>query len=192
MATAELLIPEATEIASLATSWEVTRSERGKLLFSDPAPRENFEGSDARPALQPRDHSAAAPFVTRAPLVRITSHADSASRRIQVLQQLEGVVLECGAEDFTAELRNLTEKKTAPEFAEFSYAEVSQPDRPLLQRGAVFYWVVGYDTNPTGQITRISEIRFRRSPKWSSRKLRIAAERAAQRLRGMNENADQR
>jgi hypothetical protein len=141
MATAELLIPEATEIASLATSWEVTRSERGKLLFSDPAPRENFEGSDARPALQPRDHSAAAPFVTRAPLVRITSHADSASRRIQVLQQLEGVVLECGAEDFTAELRNLTEKKTAPEFAEFSYAEVSQPDRPLLQRGAVFYWV---------------------------------------------------
>ena len=74
---ATLLIPEATEFPSQSDVSEATpRSKRTKLLLSDPAPTRSFEGSDALPAPQPSEHSAAAASIAPAPLVRITGGAD--------------------------------------------------------------------------------------------------------------------
>jgi hypothetical protein len=92
-------------------------------------------------------------------------------RRIRILQQWEGVVSDVGTRDFTADLNSLTDPKAPGLTGEISLEEVSDSDRTLVEQGAVFYWVIGYDKSPTGQVTRISEIRFRRSPEWTRRKL---------------------
>jgi hypothetical protein len=107
----------------------------------------------------------------QSPLIRIRSASPLIPRRIRILGQWEGVVAAAGADEFTAELRSLIDPRSSSINGEFSVAEVSDSDRSLVQPGAVFYWVIGYDKSPAGQITRISEIRFRRSPEWTGRSI---------------------
>ena len=93
-----------------------------------------------------------------------------------MLQQWEGVVTRVEGDGFEAELHDLTDSSNPPEFAELPLAEISEADKPLLMPGCVFYWIIGYETRSGGQITRVSEIRVRRMPRWSKKSLETVKE----------------
>ena len=106
------------------------------------------------------------------PLIRLkTSHIPH--RKFKVLQQFECAVTSIQGASFDAELSDLTDPTKPIEFATFPVTEVSPPDLSLLIPGCVFYWILGYETREGGQITRVSEIRFRRSPRWSRRAIEL-------------------
>jgi hypothetical protein len=104
------------------------------------------------------------------PLIRLRTQTAPA-RQFRVLQQWEGVVTRIDGDWFEADLRDLTAPNNPMEIAEFPFAEISPADKPLIRPGCVFYWVIGYETRSGGQITNTSEIRVRRAPQWTQRKL---------------------
>jgi hypothetical protein len=98
------------------------------------------------------------------------------------LQEWEGVVLEVGAESFTARLTDLTAgNKIETEEADFPIADLRDEDHERLRPGAVFRWAIGYHRSPGGTRTRASRIVFRRLPAWSAQELG-EARREAERL----------
>ncbi len=93
------------------------------------------------------------------------------------LQRWEGTVTACGGETFLARLNDLTSGGLNEE-VELLMDDVPEEDRPLVEPGAVFYWSVGHLVKPSGERPRISSLRFRRLPVWSSSELEAARERA--------------
>lgn len=89
--------------------------------------------------------------------------------RAEVLQQWEGVVASDAAhgDQFRAVIRDLTCPANPEEEVELSVDEVSPSDRPLMVKGAVFYWTIAYETTAEGQLKRVSLLRFRRLPVWT-------------------------
>jgi len=98
--------------------------------------------------------------------------------RFLLLQKWEGTVIEVCRDSFIARLVDLTERG-ADEEAEFDVDEVSVADRPLIEAGSVFYWSIGYTDTAGGQRKRMSTIRFRRLPMWTSKELEEAKNKAA-------------
>lgn len=95
------------------------------------------------------------------------------------LQKWEGYVTQVGTETFWVRLTDLT--GSAPdEEAEIALSEVSPGDRPLVADGAVFYWMIGYRDDRSGQRHRESLIRFRRLPAWTSQEMAAGARQAVQ------------
>ena len=74
-------------------------------------------------------------------------------------------------DSFLAILRDQDARTRASERAEFDLAIVSQRDLSLVLTGAVFYFTVGYRTDPAGTRTGFSEVRFRRLPQWTKREI---------------------
>lgn len=99
------------------------------------------------------------------------------------LQKWEGTVVDIEDDYFSARLVDLT-NKGPDESAEFSVDEVSPDDLELLERGAIFYWNIGYHNSRSGQRTRSSIIRFRRLPAWIEKDLE-KAEKEAEKLLSM-------
>ena len=84
-----------------------------------------------------------------------------------VRQQWEGVVTSVGSDEFVVVLRDLR-RDEAPEYeAVLPIEELSEDDLPLPKDGAVLYWTIGYKTR-AGTKERVSTIRLRRLPAWSS------------------------
>ena len=80
----------------------------------------------------------------------------------EVRQKWEGYVLELGEETFYARL--ICIEGEGPDLeAEIELEAVNPTDRDLVQRGAYFYWSIGYLKRSSGTI-RHSLIRFRRLP----------------------------
>lgn len=104
-------------------------------------------------------------------LVRST---DTPPRRLSILQQWEGRIVEVTSDSFWAELHDLTTPSNPIESAEVSLDEVSPADSPLVTQGAVFYWHIGYENTPSGAVRRVSEIRLKRNPLWSLRMIERA------------------
>jgi len=113
-------------------------------------------------------------------------------RRFEVLQQFEGVVSEVAEDAFWADVYDLTEPSRPREVHELPLREIPQADRDLLVPGGVFYWCIGYERSPGGQIRRVSEMRLRRTPKWSAHTLERAKSRAADLLAKLSGNAEDR
>lgn len=99
------------------------------------------------------------------------------------LQKWEGSVLEVLKDSFIACLVDFTNEEPDEE-AEFSFEEVPDADRSLVEPGAIFYWNIGYIDNISGQRIRVSIIRFRRLPVWRPEELE-AAKLNAQRTRDL-------
>ena len=116
------------------------------------------------------EHREATPAREVTPLIRLSGEGPPA-RRFQVLQQWEGLVTRISGDWFEADLRDLMNASNPMEVAEFPFAAISPDDKPLISPGCVFYWVIGYETRSGGQITHSSEIRVRRAPLWTQRKL---------------------
>lgn len=93
--------------------------------------------------------------------------------RFDVLAKWEGIVLEIQEDSFTARLVDLSGDYPEEE-AEFDIEDVSPDDRSLLMAGAGFYWTLGYQTRPNGQRVRVSVVRFRRLPVWTSEEIAAA------------------
>jgi hypothetical protein len=177
-----LLEPETSEVLRGAVARENMESvpRRNNVDAWRPRSTKTRVGSDLPPTIDVSYDTSdnVPPKFDLPPLFRVTSASPPLPRRIRVLQQFEGVVTEVGTTEFTAELRDLTDSRRPPEVADFPYAEISASDRSLVEPGAVFYWAIGYDTSPGGQTTRISEIRLRRAPVWTDRKLEVIAREA--------------
>jgi hypothetical protein len=109
-------------------------------------------------------------------------------RVFDLLQSFEGLVQEVGQDSFWAELLDLTTPTNPPETIELPLSEISKPDQHLLEPGSVFYWSIGHETSPTGQIRRVAEVRFRRTPEWSQRTIESIHARAAELFRRFNED----
>jgi hypothetical protein len=90
--------------------------------------------------------------------------------RFIILQKWEAVVLEISKTWFVARLKDLTTNESE-ETAEFDVEEVGLADRVLVQRGAIFYWTIGYHENEARTRETVSRIRFRRVPKWTQGEL---------------------
>lgn len=98
--------------------------------------------------------------------------------RIRVLQQWEGVVTDITDDSFFAELQDLADECQPIEIVEIPIDEVPEDDRPLLVCGGIFYWSIGYETSAGGQLRRMSEIRLRRTPRWTKRAIQRVKKRA--------------
>jgi hypothetical protein len=66
------------------------------------------------------------------------------------------------------------------EVADFTFDEISDDDRLLLEPGAMFYWSVGYQINEFGGRTTASVLRFKRLRHWHRRELERAKARSSE------------
>ena len=98
--------------------------------------------------------------------------------RCHVLQEWDGTVTEIGDDEFTAELRDLTDPTNCREEATFEFSAVSPEDRALLTLGAVFRWRIGYETAISGQRQRVSRLCFIRAPAWEEQAVQAVGRRA--------------
>lgn len=96
-------------------------------------------------------------------LVRLPSLRE-AEWRITVLQRWVGHVESVGSDKLLAIITDATNPHHPPEEVELDIDEVSGSDRPLLCKGAAFYWSIGYRDTIGGQRERISALRFVRQP----------------------------
>ncbi|MEA3359623.1 MAG: hypothetical protein U9R17_09510 [Thermodesulfobacteriota bacterium] len=92
-----------------------------------------------------------------------------------------GVVLEIHKDCFLCRLVD-QDGNSPDEEAEILLSEISDEDFQLIDIGAVFYWSIGYQINPSGSRTRSSIIRFRRLPVWRSEELSEAQKKAEKTL----------
>jgi hypothetical protein len=97
---------------------------------------------------------------------------------LQTRQLWEGTVTKVLESGFVATLRDKTEQSNPDEQALFDFNEVSLDDRRLISVGSSFYWVIGTEQTPAGQIKNVSTLRFRRLPSWTRSALEKAAVRA--------------
>lgn len=97
--------------------------------------------------------------------------------RLQARQLWEGTVIESGDDGFVATLSDKTNPDNPDEHARFAFelVEVSEGDRKLIQPGAAFYWTIGSERTPGGQVKNVSMIQFRRLPAWTRSSLHQAA-----------------
>jgi hypothetical protein len=162
--------------AMLADRAEVFFLPSPKAPRQQPAPAENPPlGRESSTEVQPGGSGK----LNATPVIRLrTSRVPH--RRFEVLQQFEGIVLNISQDAFEAQLSDMTDPGKPEEFVDLPLNEISPADRPLLVQGCVFYWILGYETREGGQITRVSEIRLRRSPPWSRRAVEAARAKAGE------------
>jgi hypothetical protein len=98
---------------------------------------------------------------------------------LQTRQLWEGTVTKVLESSFVARLSDKTERSNPNEQALFNFDEVSLDDRRLIRAGSSFYWVIGTEQTPAGQIRNVSMLRFRRVPSWTRSALESAADRAS-------------
>ena len=113
------------------------------------------------------------------PVVKLDLPKRSFQQRSQVLQQWEGTVVEVKNGSFGARMKNLTDTTGPEEWATMLVDEVTEDERHLVQPGAIFYWSVGYLTEPSGQRRTASSTYFRRLPAWTVdglERVRVAAD----------------
>jgi len=147
----------------------------------------------------PEDTSEYSPF---SPLTSTTGQANGDSLLFQPLravlprvthlhveQEFEGIVFSVNRQrdSFVARLADLT-AHAPDEEAEIAFAEISPDDRSLVVPGALFSWFIGRSTETSGQVRRVSEIRFRRSFGFAPRAIERAKENAARMLELLNED----
>ncbi|WDN87374.1 hypothetical protein BuS5_00342 [Desulfosarcina sp. BuS5] len=92
-----------------------------------------------------------------------------------------GVVLKIYKDCFLCRLVD-QDGNSPDEEAEILLSEISYEDLQLIDIGAVFYWSIGYQTNPSGSRIRSSIIRFRRLPVWRFGELSEAQKKAEKTL----------
>lgn len=97
------------------------------------------------------------------------------SNKIEIIKQLwNGTVIDCNDQELIARLEDLTNPSNPDEFVTLSIEEIDDKEQPLIQKGAMFMWHIGYRQGSNYPKERFSKIRFRRLPKWSFREIQEA------------------
>lgn len=92
---------------------------------------------------------------------------ETGTRKFNILQRWEGIVVERNEAEIVAILENLVDSESQTEIVTIPIEEIPPSDRGLLNKGGVFYWHIGYHTSSGGTLCRVSEIRARRTPIWT-------------------------
>jgi hypothetical protein len=135
-------------------SWGDPATETGLLDAGEGPSQFKMSGSGQTNPIEP-EHLLHQP-------VRIPAQLRSAGRFIPLARR-EGVVAEVRRDEFDARLTDIMGDEEDVSIT-FPKDDLSADDTGLLKPGAVFYWIVGYVENPTGQRSRTAEIKFRRLP----------------------------
>jgi hypothetical protein len=100
---------------------------------------------------------------------------------LQIRQLWECTVTELRREGFVATLSDKTKRDSPEEQAlfEFENIEISEDDHRLVSPGSVFYWTIGTERTPAGQVKNVSSVEFRRSPAWTRSAIVSASAQAA-------------
>jgi hypothetical protein len=85
----------------------------------------------------------------------------------KTIQEWKGKIIEIFDSKFVAELEDLTLGGTK-EIAEIDFENVDFDDKKLIELGSIFYWSIFQYTKETGQVEKISKIRFQRIANWST------------------------
>jgi len=119
--------------------------------------------------------------IDRAIISAFPSTAPAPTLSLEALQEWEGYVTAIGDEIFRGRLIDLTAgRKIEEEEADFPICDLSDDDRELLEMGAVFRWIIGYQRAKGGTKRRVSQVTFRRLPAWTRKDLMQAKETAAE------------
>jgi hypothetical protein len=102
----------------------------------------------------------------------------SAVSTLKTKQSWEGTVISCENGGFTARVIDRTNPGNPDESVLFEFDEVSTDDRQLIHPGAVFYWTLGTERSPAGQIRNVNFVNFRRLPGWNESSFQEADKRA--------------
>lgn len=124
------------------------------------------------------------------PLVR-APHIQPPRRRFRLLQHWECVVSEVTRDSVWADIVDLTVRSRLDEVVELPLDDFVEADRHLLGEGSVFYWTIGYEQSEGGQVRRVSEVRVRRTPKWTAhaiKRLEAKAQAMLERFGGHAQN----
>ena len=102
----------------------------------------------------------------------------TATSKLRTKQIWEGTVVQCEAGSFSARISDRTNPANPDEMAEFEIEEVAPDDQQLINPGATFYWTIGTERTPAGQVRNIAVVNFRRLPRWTRSSFRKAERRA--------------
>jgi hypothetical protein len=105
--------------------------------------------------------------------------AKETGRTLQIKQLWEGTVTELRDRTFLAVLNDKSRPNSPAEQVEFESVELREDDWPLVAPGAVFYWMIGTERTPSGQVRNISNIEFSRLPIWTRSSLKSASEKGS-------------
>jgi len=121
-------------------------------------------------------------------LVLAPSPAWVPSYRFDLLQQWDGSVLSVDGDRILVRLIDKTHpdpSANTEDVSELSFDDLTQEDRQLVCRGAIFSWYIGYLTI-NGTRHRTSQVRFRRLPGVYKRDLDTATRAADEIRRDLN------
>ncbi len=79
---------------------------------------------------------------------------------------------------FVATLTDKTNPSNPDEQVVFDIGEVSEEDRGFTTVGSSFYWTIGSERMPSGQLKNVSMLQFRRLPAWTRSSVARAEARA--------------
>lgn len=104
---------------------------------------------------------------------------------LTAIQEWEGYVTEIHETSFEASLMDVTRgMRYETEKAELLISDLSSEDRERLSVGAIFRWVIGYQTH-RGMRQRVSQVYFRKMPDWSMVELAAVSKRADELLESL-------
>jgi hypothetical protein len=181
---------EEFDVPTVGTPRNHTKEFLWKSNFTDRKRRQQRERTESGSSVAV---DSTAPVESVAPEVselKRIKHTTMIPRRFTVLQHWEGVVTEVCSDSFWAELRDLTEFGNPSDLVEIPLSDISDNDKPLVEPGSMFYWNIGYEKSNYGQISRVSEIRLRRTPVWTKSMLKRVDQGAENLLRRLADAAE--
>ncbi|MBL4783267.1 MAG: hypothetical protein JKX92_13580 [Porticoccaceae bacterium] len=106
------------------------------------------------------------------------------SGSFQLLQKWQGTVLSVDGdgEEFRAEITDKTTPSNPLEWVTISFDDLSFSDLPLLRKGAIFYWTIGYGIDKSGTKEKKSLLKFSRLKGFSKGDVEKAKAKAGQLL----------
>lgn len=94
--------------------------------------------------------------------------------KFTLLQLWEGRIVEVRETEFDAIIKDKTNPDYGDELVTIDISEVTPDDLPLVLKGYVFYWSVGFLDYPGRGRSRESKIRFRRLRGWTKNEIEQA------------------
>ncbi|WP_020161267.1 hypothetical protein [Methylobacter marinus] len=91
--------------------------------------------------------------------------------REDIKQRWSGKVISATDQELTVRLEDLTNRDNPDELIVLSRDEIDDKDQSLVKPGALFYWYIGYRQGFKYSKERISIIRFRRLPSWTTKEI---------------------
>lgn len=156
-------------------------SQQAAVFPTFPAPSSKFQTPLG--ALQDQGLAATTPKewnVAVAPSRRAPSFAAGplATSTLRTRQLWEGTITDVRSDGFIATLVDKTNPDNPDEQVLFPLGEVSEDDAAFIAPGSAFYWTIGSERTPAGQIKNVSMVQFRRLPTWTQNAIARAADRA--------------